>query len=54
MDWGKGNLLTIIGFRGLIDPLVVISVRMDDWLVTENYYQAEIITQIDRSGNPRR
>ena len=43
MDWGKGILLTIIGFVALIMTLVVISVRMDGIeLVTENYYQAEI------------
>lgn len=43
MDWGKGILLTIIGFVALIMTLVVISVRMDGIeLVTDNYYQAEI------------
>lgn len=43
MDWGKGILLTIIGFVGFITLLVVISVRMDGIeLVTENYYAEEI------------
>jgi len=43
MDWGKGILLTIIGFVALIMTLVVISVRMDGIeLVTENYYEEEI------------
>jgi hypothetical protein len=43
MDWGKGILLTIMGFVALIMTLVVISIRMDGIeLVTENYYQAEI------------
>ncbi len=43
MDWGKGILLTIIGFVVLIMTMVVISVRMDGIeLVTENYYEAEI------------
>ena len=43
MDWGKGILLSIIGFVVLIMTMVVISVRMDGIeLVTENYYEAEI------------
>ena len=43
MDWGKGILLTIIGFVAFIMTLVVISVRQDDiHLVTENYYEKEI------------
>jgi hypothetical protein len=43
MDWGKGILLSIIGFVALIMTLVIISVRMEGIeLVTENYYEAEI------------
>ena len=43
MDWGKGIVLTIIGFVALIMTMVVISVKMDGIeLVTENYYQEEI------------
>ena len=57
MDWGKGILLTIIGFVALIMTLVVISVRMDGIeLVTENYYQAEINYQdrIDQESSALR
>jgi hypothetical protein len=51
MDWGKGILLTIIGFVALIMTMVVISVRMDGIeLVTENYYEEEIKFQ-DRIDN---
>ena len=43
MDWGKGILLTIVGFVTFIMTLVVISVKQDDiHLVTENYYEKEI------------
>lgn len=43
MDWGKGILLTIIGFVAFMVTLVVISVKQDDiHLVTENYYEKEI------------
>lgn len=52
MDWGKGIILTIIGFVALIMTMVVISVRMDGIeLVTENYYEEEIKYQdrIDES-----
>jgi len=43
MDWGKGILLTIIGFVVFIMTLVVISVKQDDiHLVTEDYYEKEI------------
>ncbi|WP_425637507.1 FixH family protein [Algoriphagus yeomjeoni] len=52
MDWGKGIVLTIIGFVALILTMVVISVRMDGIeLVTENYYEEEIKYQdrIDES-----
>lgn len=51
MDWGKGILLTIIGFVAFMMTLVVISVKQDDiHLVTENYYEKEIHyqDQIDR------
>ncbi|WP_026953458.1 FixH family protein [Algoriphagus mannitolivorans] len=51
MDWGKGILLTIIGFVAFIMTLVIISVKQDDiHLVTENYYEKEIKyqEQIDR------
>lgn len=54
MDWGKGILLTIIGFVALIMTMVVISVRMDGIeLVTENYYEEEIKYQdrIDESNS---
>ena len=52
MDWGKGIIITIIGFVALIMTMVVISVRMDGIeLVTENYYEEEIKYQdrIDES-----
>lgn len=54
MDWGKGIVLTIIGFVALIMTMVVISVRMDGIeLVTENYYEEEIKYQdrIDESNS---
>lgn len=54
MDWGKGILLTIIGFVVLIMTMVMISVRMDGIeLVTENYYEEEIRYQdrIDESNS---
>lgn len=57
MDWGKGILLTIIGFVVLIITLVVISVRMDGIeLVTENYYEEEIKyqEQIDKENSALR
>ncbi len=45
MDWGKGIVLTIIGFVALIMTMVVISVRMDGIeLVTENYYELMNLT----------
>jgi hypothetical protein len=53
MDWGKGILLTIIGFVAVIITMVVISVRMDGIeLVTENYYEQEIKyqDQIDKEN----
>ncbi|MBN7812358.1 FixH family protein [Algoriphagus sp. H41] len=53
MDWGKGILLTIIGFVAFMMTLVVISVKQDDiHLVTENYYEKEIKyqDQIDRES----
>lgn len=56
MDWGKGILVTIIGFVALIITLVVISVRMDGIeLVTENYYEEEIKyqEQIDKENSAR-
>lgn len=57
MDWGKGILLSIIGFVVLIMTMVVISVRMDGIeLVTENYYEAEINYQdrIDEESSAMR
>lgn len=54
MDWGKGILLSIIGFVALIITMVVISVRMDGIeLVTENYYEEEIKfqDQIDKENS---
>ncbi|MDF2158630.1 FixH family protein [Algoriphagus sp. CAU 1675] len=43
MNWGKGILLSIIAFVGIILTMVVISVRMEGIeLVTENYYEQEI------------
>lgn len=54
MDWGKGILLTIIGFVILIMTMVVFSVRMDGIeLVTENYYEEEIKyqNQIEKASN---
>ena len=54
MDWGKGIVLTILGFVALIVTMVVISVRMDGIeLVTENYYEEEIKYQdrIDESNS---
>lgn len=57
MDWGKGILLSIIGFVMLIMTMVVISVRMDGIeLVTENYYEAEINYQerIDQESSALR
>lgn len=57
MDWGKGILLTIIGFVALIITLVVISVRMDGIeLVTENYYEEELKfqDQIDKENSALR
>lgn len=54
MDWGKGIVLTILGFVALIVSMVVISVRMDGIeLVTENYYEEEIKYQdrIDESNS---
>jgi len=57
MDWGKGILLSIIGFVILIMTMVVISVRMDGIeLVTDNYYEAEINYQdrIDQQSSALR
>ncbi len=54
MDWGKGILLSIIAFVGIIMTMVVISVRMDGIeLVRDNYYEAEIKyqEQIDRESS---
>ena len=54
MDWGKGILLTIIGFVALMITMVVISVRMDGIeLVTDNYYEEEIKfqDQIDKENS---
>lgn len=46
MNWGKGILLSIIGFILVIMTMVVISVRMDGIeLVTEGYYEKEIVYQ---------
>ncbi len=43
MNWGKGILISIISFVGVIMVLVIISVRMDGIeLVTGNYYEKEI------------
>lgn len=43
MNWGKGILLSIIAFVGIIMTMVVISVRMEGIeLVTDNYYEQEI------------
>lgn len=43
MDWGKGIVLTIIGFIVIVMTMVVISIRMDGIeLVTDNYYEEEI------------
>lgn len=56
MDWGKGIVLTIIGFVTLIMTMVLISVRMDGIeLVTENYYEEEIKYQdrIDESKSAK-
>ncbi|MDE0558696.1 FixH family protein [Algoriphagus sp. NF] len=54
MNWGKGILLSIIAFVGIIMTMVVISVRMDGIeLVRDNYYEAEIKyqEQIDRESS---
>ena len=54
MDWGKGILLSIIAFIGIIMTMVIISVRMDGIeLVRDNYYEAEIKyqEQIDRESS---
>lgn len=43
MNWGKGVLLSIIAFVGVIMTMVVISVRMEGIeLVTDDYYEKEI------------
>ncbi|NVJ87340.1 MAG: FixH family protein [Algoriphagus sp.] len=54
MNWGKGILLSIIVFIGIIMTMVVISVRMDGIeLVRDNYYEAEIKyqEQIDKEAS---
>ncbi|TFV97086.1 nitrogen fixation protein FixH [Algoriphagus kandeliae] len=54
MNWGKGILLSIIAFIGIIMTMVVISVRMDGIeLVRDNYYEAEIKyqDQIDKEAS---
>ncbi|WP_297337185.1 FixH family protein [Algoriphagus sp.] len=53
MNWGKGIVLTIIGFIAIVMTMVVISVRMDGIeLVTDNYYEQEIKYQ-DRIDEER-
>lgn len=54
MDWGKGIVLTLTAFAGIIISMVVICVRQDDiHLVTQNYYEEEIRyqDQIDKMIN---
>lgn len=54
MDWGKGIILTLAAFAGIIISMVVICVRQDDiHLVTQNYYEEEIKyqDQIDKMIN---
>ncbi|UJP66867.1 FixH family protein [Mongoliitalea daihaiensis] len=54
MDWGKGIILTLTAFAGIIISMVVICVRQDDiHLVTQNYYEEEIKyqDQIDKMIN---
>ncbi|MCS5488796.1 FixH family protein [Algoriphagus limi] len=54
MNWGKGILLSIIAFIGIIMTMVVISVRMEGIeLVRDNYYEAEIKyqDQIDKEAS---
>ncbi|NVK48850.1 MAG: FixH family protein [Cyclobacteriaceae bacterium] len=54
MNWGKGILLSIIAFIGIIMTMVVISVRMEGIeLVRDNYYEAEIKyqEQIDKEAS---
>jgi nitrogen fixation protein FixH len=54
MDWGKGIILTLTAFAGIIISMVVICVRQDDiHLVTQNYYEEEIKyqDQIDKIVN---
>ena len=54
MDWGKGIILTLTAFAGIIISMVVICVRQDDiHLVTQNYYEEEIKyqDQIDKMVN---
>ncbi|EAZ80730.1 FixH family protein [Algoriphagus machipongonensis] len=51
MNWGKGIMLSIIGFICVVMTMVVISVRMDGIeLVTDSYYEKEIVyqNQIDK------
>lgn len=45
MNWGKGIAFTMIAFIGFIVTLVVIMIRQDVELETEDYYQREIAYQ---------
>jgi hypothetical protein len=54
MDWGKGIIITLVIFAGIILTMVTICVRQDDiHLVTQNYYEEEIKyqDQIDKMIN---
>jgi hypothetical protein len=54
MDWGKGIVITLIVFVGLMVSLVIVCVKQDDiHLVTQNYYEEEIQyqSQIEKMVN---
>lgn len=56
MNWGKGIAITMIAFIGFIVTLVVIMIRQDVELETEDYYQREIayqeeITSLQNANN---
>jgi hypothetical protein len=53
MNWGTKIVISFVVFVGIIMSMVVISVKQDFFLVTENYYEQEIKyqDQIDRMTN---
>ena len=53
MNWGKGIFLSFVLFAAFVGVLVVICVRQDVNLVSEDYYQEELAfqQQIERMQN---